>query len=153
MEQIGETIRSMEKWAGILAIPVLLNSKKIEMKGGDNMKPKTQETDYLNELVIFLGSRKYTPKAKRAGEEEKEVSSFTYLNINSGEVGELGVRTELLEDGRGGNTIEFGDENWVFPIFVIIREEKRSRFGSSLNFTQCKNTGKFVQLTDYNSVM
>lgn len=120
-------------------------SKKLKKTGGDYMLNEKRETDYLNEVVIFLGKRTWITK------EGEKVSAFSYLNILSGEPGEISIKDENLNDGRGADEILFGSSDWKYPVFVILRDEKRSRFGSQLNLAQIKKTEKIVELAFANS--
>lgn len=112
------------------------------------LKEKIEQSDYLNEPAIFLGKREYTSFDKKTNE-QIPIIAFTYYNIASGEVGEVSIRRDNLTDGRGADQITFADDGWNFKVFVIIREEKRSRFGSNLTLTQIKDTGKYLQLVDH----
>lgn len=104
---------------------------------------KKTNPDAETELVIFLSQEDYSVKDRYSGD-EKPVKKFHYYNVERQEAGELSIRWENLQE-KGADNLLIGDD-WVFPVYVILKEWERNKNYQNLRLRAIKPTGEKLKL-------
>lgn len=97
------------------------------------------------EVVIFFGKRQYQVQDREDPTLKHLVYAFTYLDLDREEIRELSIREDNLIE-RQADKIKFG-ENWVYPIFRIVREWVKNGNYQNLKLVGIEDTGEHMRLT------